>query len=59
MEETWGVQDTNEVDDLIDVQRDPADTLNKAGAREVLDKLKKPLDKIKKPFKSIGDRFGK
>lgn len=59
MEETWGVQDTNEVDDLIDVQRDPADTIHKGGAKDVLDKLKKPLDKIKKPFKSIGDRFGK
>ena len=58
MEETWGRNDTNQVDDLIDVQRDPADT-NGGRARDVLDKVKKPFEKLKKPFKSIGDKFGK
>ncbi len=58
MEETWGAtRDTNEVDDLIDVQRDPKDTAKVKG-KGILDKVKKPLDKLKKPFKSIGDRFG-
>lgn len=56
MEETWGRKDTNKVDDMIEVQRDPADT-NGGRAREILEKMKKPLDKIKKPFKSIGDRL--
>ncbi|HEX2898184.1 MAG TPA: AsmA-like C-terminal region-containing protein, partial [Bacteroidia bacterium] len=58
MEETWGAKDTNKVDDLIDVQRDPAESNNGGGAKNVLDKAKKPFEKLKKPFKSIGDRFG-
>lgn len=58
MEETWGVtRDTNRVDDLIDVQRDPADTAKFKG-RDLIDKVKKPMDKLKKPFKSIGERLG-
>jgi hypothetical protein len=59
MEETWSnTRDTNHVDNLIDVQRDPNDTAKFKG-KDILDKMKKPLDKIKKPFKSIGDRLGK
>jgi hypothetical protein len=52
--ETWGKKDDNNVDDMIEVQHDPADT-NKVQVGKVLDKVKKPLDKLKKPFKSVGD----
>lgn len=50
--------DTNKVDDLIDVQYDPADTAKFKG-KDLIDKMKKPLDKLKKPIKSIGDKFHK
>ena len=54
--ENFGDVDTNAVDDMIDVQHDPSDTLKfKVGG--VLDKVKKPLDKLKKPFKNVGDKF--
>ena len=54
--ENFGEVDTNKVDDMIDVQKDPADTV-KFTVGKVLDKVKKPLDKLKKPFKNIGDKF--
>ena len=61
MQETWGnTRDTNNVDDLIDVQHDPADTSKvKIKGKDILDKVKKPLDKLKKPFQNIGDKLSR
>lgn len=52
--QNFGEKDTNRVDDMIDVQRDPSDTA-KIKVGNVINKVKKPFDKLKKPFKTVGD----
>ena len=47
--EEFGGRDSLEVDDLIEVEEDPADTSKKAVS--LLDKIKKPFGKVKFPRK--------